>query len=265
MAKPTSREQLKEYALRKLGAPVIEINVDDAQLEDAIDDSLQIFTEYHFDGVERAFFKYEITDTDISNGFIDTNSIGVTQGNDDTLQVEAGSEIVSIYKIFQFDEGGAGTNMFNVNYQIALNDLYGIRAPGNMANYAITKSYLEMLQNMLDPEKAIRFSRVTNRLYVDMDWSEAVSAGDFLMIEAYVALNPDTYTEIYNDILLKKYVTASFKKQWANNLIKYQNISLPGGVQFNADQLLSEANSEMERIEETLQDRYELPPNFWVG
>ena len=98
-----------------------------------------------------------------------------------------------------------------------------------------------------------------------MDWSEAVSAGDFLMIEAYVALNPDTYTEIYNDILLKKYVTAAFKKQWANNLIKYQNISLPGGVQFNADQLLSEANSEMERIEETLQDRYELPPNFWVG
>ena len=127
MAKPTSREQLKEYALRKLGAPVIEINVDDAQLEDAIDDSLQIFAEYHFDGVERAFFKYEITDTDISNGFIDTNSIGVTQGNDDTLQVEAGSEIVSIYKIFQFDEGGAGTNMFSVNYQIALNDLYGIR------------------------------------------------------------------------------------------------------------------------------------------
>ena len=122
-----------------------------------------------------------------------------------------------------------------------------------------------LLADFLDPEKQIRFSRVTNRLYLDMDWAETVAVGDFLVIDAYVALNPDTYTEIYNDILLKKYVTASFKKQWAMNLMKYQNFNLPGGVQFNADQLFSSAENDMSNIEETLQDKYELPPDFFTG
>ena len=122
-----------------------------------------------------------------------------------------------------------------------------------------------MLADFLDPEKQIRFSRVTNRVYLDMNWSETVSAGDFIVLDCYVSLDPDTYTEIYNDILLKKYVVASFKKQWGMNLSKYQNISLPGGVQFNADQLMSSANEEMNQIEATLQDKYELPPDFFTG
>ena len=168
MATPTTREELKQYALRKLGAPVIEINVDDAQLEDALDDSLQIFAEYHFDGVEKVFYKYAVTETDITNGFIDVNNIGST-GPNDSPQVSPGSSIVSVYKVFQFDEGGAGTNMFSVNYQLALSDVYGIRAPGNMSQYAITQGYIQMLQDMLSPEKAVRFSRVTDRIYIDMD------------------------------------------------------------------------------------------------
>ena len=265
MATPTSREELKQYALRKLGAPVIEINVDDAQLEDALDDSLQIFNEYHFDGVQKALFKVEVSESDITNGYLETNNIGITQGPGDSPQVEAGDRIVSVNKVFQFAEGGASTNMFSVNYQLALNDIYGIRTPGSLSQYANTQSYIQMVSDMLDPEKQIEFSRVTNRLYLKMDWSENVSAGDFLMVEAYVSLNPDTYTEIYNDILLKQYVTASFKKQWAMNLLKYQNIRLPGGVEFNADSLLSEANSEMDRIEQTLYDKYELPPDIMMG
>ena len=264
MATPTTREELKQYALRKLGAPVIEINVDDSQLEDALDDSLQIFAEYHFDGVEKVFYKYEVTDTDISNGYIDVGNIGST-GPNDSPQVSPGSSIVSVYKVFQFDEGGAGTNMFSVDYQLALSDVYGIRAPGNMSQYAITQSYIQMLKDMLSPEKSVRFSRVTNRIYLDMDWDDLLNSGDFLLIEAYASLDPATYTEIFNDILLKKYTTAAFKYQWGTNLMKYQGINLPGGVQFNGDQLMSQAKEEMERIEETLQDKYELPANFWVG
>ncbi len=264
MATPTTREELKQYALRKLGAPVIEINVDDAQLEDALDDALQIFAEYHFDGVEKVFYKYEVTDTDITNGFIDVGNIGST-GPNDSPQVSPGSNIVSVYKVFQFDAGGAGTNMFSVDYQLALSDVYGIRAPGNMSQYAITQSYIQMLKDMLSPEKSVRFSRVTNRIYIDMDFGDLLNSGDFLVIEAYASLDPATYTEIFNDILLKKYTTAAFKYQWGTNLMKYQGINLPGGVQFNGDQLMSQAKEEMERIEESLQDKYELPANFWVG
>ena len=212
MATPTSREELKQYALRKLGAPVIEINVDDSQLEDSIDDALQMFNEYHFDGVERVLFKYEVTADDITNGFIDTDSIGLT-GPNDYPQVENGTKLLSVTKVFQFDEGAAGTNMFSIRYQMALQDVYGLRAMGDMTNYYITQSYIQ----------------------------------------------------IYNDILLKRYVTASFRKQWGMNLIKYQGINLPGGVQFDGQALLSQGNEEMEKIEDTLQDKYELPPDFFTG
>ncbi len=264
MSKPSSREELKDYALRKLGAPVIEINVDDAQLEDALDDAIQIFQEYHFDGTERALFKYEITQTDIDNGFIDTDSIGLT-GPNDYPQSANGTKIDTVTKVFQFDDGGAGTNMFSIRYQTALQDLYGLRSAGDMSNYYITQSYISLLSDFLSPEKQIRFSRVTNKLYIDMNWSETVKVGDFILIDAYVIVDPDTYTEAYNDILLKRYVTASFRKQWGMNLIKYQGINLPGNVQFDAQALVSQGNEEMERIEDTLQDKYELPPDFFTG
>ena len=264
MAIPTTREELKQYALRKLGAPVIQINVDDEQLEDSLDDAIQMFNEYHFDGVERALFKHEITAEDIENGYIDTNDINLV-GPNDYDQVADGKSIVSVTKVFQFDQGGAGSNMFSVRYQMALNDTYGLRYGGDMTNYYITQTYIKLLADFLDPEKQVRFSRVTNKLYIDMNWKDLVSVGDFLVIDCYVALNPNDYPEIYNDILLKRYVTASFKKQWASNLNKYQNISLPGGVQFNADTLMSSAMEEMNQIEETMQDKYELPPDFFTG
>ena len=264
MSTPSSREELKQYALRKLGAPVIEINVDDAQLEDGIDDAIQVFNEYHFDGVERALFKVEITETDIANGFIDTSAIGFT-GPNDYPQAADGPSIISVTKVFQFDEGGATSNMFSLRYQMALQDTYGLRYGGDMTNYYITQSYITLVSDLLDPEKQIRFNRVTDRLYLDMNWSETVNAGDFLVVDCYVTLNPDTYTDIYNDIMLKKYVTAAFRKQWGMNLIKYQGINLPGGVQFDGQALISQGNEEMERLENDLQDKYELPPDFFTG
>ena len=247
MAKPTSRATLKEYALRRLGAPVIEINVDDAQLEDRIDDALQFFAEYHFDGVEKTYLKHVVTQDDIDNEYITVDD-----------------SVISVTKLFQFSEGTI--NLFDVRYQMALNDFYGLRNPNqSMVQYDITKRHLSLIQDILSPEKSIRFSRVTNRLKVDMDWSEEVTVGDYLVAEAYAVLDPETFTEIYNDRLLKRYVTELFRRQWGSNLSKFEGIQLPGGVSFNGREIMERAQAEIDKIEENVQLMYELPPDFMVG
>ena len=250
MAKPNSRQQLKDYALRRLGYPVIEINVDDSQIEDRVDDALQFFAEYHFDGVEKMFYKHQVTSSDITNGYIDMNDVD--------------SSIISVTRLFQFSD--STINMFDIRYQMALNDFYGLRSGlSNISYYDSIKRHLALIQQTLDPEKQIRFSRVTNKLYVDMDWSEDIEANDYLMVEAYTILDPETYTEIYNDRLLKQYTTSLIKRQWGANLSKFENIQLPGGVSFNGTQLFEQAQQEIEKIEEEVQLKYELPPNFMVG
>jgi len=247
MAKPTSRATLKEYALRSLGAPVIEINVDDAQLEDRIDDALQFFAEYHFDGVEKTYLKHQVTQDDIDNEYITVSD-----------------SVISVTKLFQFSEGTV--NLFDVRYQMALNDFYGLRNPNqSMVQYDITKRHLSLIQDILSPEKSIRFSRVTNQIKIDMDWSEEVDVGDYLVAEAYAVLDPETYTEIYNDRLLKRYVIELFRRQWGSNLSKFEGIQLPGGVTFNGREIMERAQAEIDKIEENVQLMYELPPDFMVG
>ena len=249
MAKPTSRQTLKDYALRRLGAPVIDINVDDSQMEDALDDALQFFAEYHFDGVEKVYLSHQITSTDQTNRYLDMNAID--------------SNVISVIRMFNLTTNSI--NMFDVSYQLALNDFFGTFSTGTLTNYTITKQHLEMLEDILDPEKNVRFSRVTNKLYGDFDWDNDVDAGDYLVIEAYSVLDPDTYTEIYNDRLLKRYTTALIKRAWGANLSKFEGVQLPGGVQFNGQRILEEAMAEIEKIEEEVQDKYELPPDFMMG
>jgi len=250
MAQPATRQQLKDYALRRLGDPVIEINVDDAQVEDRLDDALQFFAEYHFDGVQKQFYKHQLTSDDMTNEYIDMNQVD--------------SSVISVTRIFE--QGNNSVNMFDVRYQMALNDFYGVRTGmGNLAQYDITKRHLALIQQMLDPEKAVRFSRVTNKLLIDTDWSENFSVGDFVVIEAYSILDPKTYTEIYNDRLLKEYVTSLIKRQWGMNLSKFQNITLPGGLSYNGAELYSQGQEEITKIEEEVQLKYELPPDFMVG
>ena len=247
MAQPTSRATLKEYSLRRLGSPVIEINVDDSQLEDRIDDALQFFAEYHFDGVEKTYLSHLVEEVDITNEYI-------------TLD----DSVISVIKLFQLSEGTV--NLFDVRYQMALNDFYGLRNPNqSMIQYDITKRHLSLIQDILAPEKSIRFSRVTNQLKVDMDWSAEINVGQYLVAEAYVVLDPETYPEIYKDRMLKRYVTALFKKQWASNLSKFEGIQLPGGVTFNGRELFEQAQAEIEKIEDQVQEMYELPPDFMVG
>ena len=251
MAQPASRQQLKDYCLRQLGAPVIDINVDDSQLEDRIDDALQFFAEYHFDGVERAYEKYQPTSTDITNGYVNSDSLD--------------SNIISVVRVFQFSD--QTINMFDVRYQMALNDYFGLNSGSqSMAYYDSTRRYMSLIQQMLSPEKQMRFSRVTNKIHIDMDWDEEITAGsDYLIFEVYKKLDPETYTEIYNDRLLKEYLTALFKKQWGQNLSKFEGVQLPGGVTLNGGQIFSQAQEDIRRIEEEVQDKYELPPHFYVG
>ena len=250
MAQPATRQQLKDYALRRLGDPVIEINVDDAQVEDRVDDALQFFAEYHFDGVEKRYFKHAITQTDIDNEYIDMDQVD--------------SSVISVTRVYNESENTV--NLFDVRYQIALNDFYGIRTGmGNISHYDITKRHLSLIQQILDPEKAVRFSRVTNQLRIDTDWSEQFTVGNYLVIEAYTKLDPNTYTEIYNDRLLKEYITSLIKRQWGMNMSKFQNITLPGGLSYNGAELFSQGQEEITKIEEEIQLKYELPPDFMVG
>jgi len=257
MALPQSRQELKEYCLRKLGAPVIEINVDDSQLEDRIDDALSLYAEYHFDGVEKRYYKYQVTQEDIDRATSDPNGGYISTNGID-------SSIISVIRLFQFSE--SSVNMFDVRYQMALNDFYGIRTGlGSISNYDITKRHLSLLQQMLDPEKMIRFTRVTNKLYIDMNWEEDVTAGEYLVFECYSVIDPETYTEIYKDKFLLKYTTELFRYQWGSNLSKYDGIQLPGGVQFNGRQIMDDARTQLDKLEEEMSLRYELPPDFMVG
>jgi hypothetical protein len=274
MAKPSTREQLKDYCLRRLGYPVVQINVDDSQIEDRVDDALQFFAEYHFDGVERVYLRKQVTQQDIERGYIDLTQPTLA-ATDDGIEIKAapaldpdGNSIISVIRCFQLFDTLGGLGMFDAKYQIALNDLYGLRTNtygDSLIGYNITRSHMQMLQDMLTPEKMIEFSRVTNRIYVETNWSEKMTKGDYLVFEAYKILDPSLYPEIYNDRLLKMYLTALIKQQWGLNLSKFSGMSLPGGVSFNGANMASEAKAEVEKIENEIQAKYELPPQGFIG
>lgn len=267
MAQPNSRSSIIEYAYRQLGAPVVEINVDYEQANDRLDDALQFFAERHFDGVERAFFSYQLTETDVTNKYINTDSFGPivgASGGDPN-----GYDILSIIRVFPF--GSLNTNeLFDIRYQLALNDVYGINTnlgfinSSPIANYDLTKRYVRMIEMMFDPERTIRFNKVTNKLYIETDWT-AMRAGTFIAVEAYVNLDPDTYPEIYNDRMLKKYFTALVKKQWGANLSKFDGVSLPGGINLRGGQIFAEAVQEIAMLEDQIVSSYELPPDMMTG
>jgi hypothetical protein len=278
MARPSSRQQLIEYCLRSLGFPVIEINVDEQQLDDRVDEALQFFSEYHFDGVEKVYLKYQVQQQDIENGYISMTAnntfisgTGASGQNESSMaftetglsgNVNIEDLITSVIQVFHFSMGTI--NMFDVRYQYALNDLYTFGTI-ELIHYTITQQYLALLRQMLAPEKAIRFTRRNNKLYIDMKWQRDVKVGDYLVIEAYRVLDPRVYPEIYNDMLLKKYTTALIKRQWGANLSKFNGIQMLGGVTFNGLQLYNDAIREIQEIESTVQSKWELPPDFIVG
>ena len=279
MAQPSTRGELIDYCKRKLGAPVLEINVADEQVEDLIDDAVQFFQERHFDGVYQSYRKYAITQEDIDRGQAMTTGVGLTTttaeatiaGTATTFSYEENSnylqvppEVIGVTKIFHFDGSNTITNnMFSVKYQLFLNDIYYWGAT-ELLSYAMVKTYLEDINFLLTTEKQIRFNKRQDRLYLDIDWG-SVSVGDYLVIDCFTLLDPSSYTRVWNDSFLKPYATALIKRQWGQNMSKFQGVKLPGGIELNGIEMYEQAEKELERIRENMSNTYELPPLDMIG
>ena len=282
MAQPSSRQELIDYCKRKLGAPVLEINVADEQIDDLVDDAVQFFQERHFDGVAQAYLKYQITQEDIDRGRAPAGnnpSAGIAQtsatanivGTATTFTYKENSNflqippsIIGIQKIYHFDGTNTTTNnMFSVKYQLFLNDIY-YWGSTEILTYAMLKTYLEDIDFLLTTQKQIRFNQRMDRLYLDIDW-ESVAVGDYLIIDCYRALDPNDFSRVWNDSFLKPYLTALIKRQWGQNLIKFQGVKLPGGVELNGRQMYDDAQKELDVIMEKMSNTYELQPLDMIG
>jgi len=317
----STRQQLQDYCLRRLGFPVVEINVDEDQVSDRIDDALQYFQEYHFDGVERTYVKHELTGSTLklnlsvaSNFNVGEKITGATSGTSAVVKGRDGNNIVvetstgdwtsaetitgaesgfsaalatsnfytkgdiengyipicngiiGINRVFNF--GGTTSldteDIFNIDYQFRLNDLYNLLG-ADMIYYSMVKQNLQSLEQILLSSRQIRWNRKTNRLYIDTDWETTFQIGNYVVAEAYAILDPETYTEVYDDMFLKKYATALIKRQWGENMKKFGGIQLPGGVTLNGKEIYDESIEEIRSIEQEMQLKYELPPSFMVG
>ena len=333
---PASTTELKEYCLRKLGKPVIDVNLADEQMDDLIEESVHVFQEYHFDGTEVYYAKEQVaastltfasastgtfavnetitggtsgvtatvqtvTSTTVlkfnehtnSDGLREANtsvtftagetvtgknstgtgvvasSGGVVLGNVDLKALTVDDSIIGIRDVLPIKaEKLASDDMFSVEYQFHLNELpYLLKGGGTLSNYVSSRQYISMLDDIFSKSdtRQLRFNRLTDKVYIDMDWDSSVDIGDWLVLQCYKKIDGGTYTELYNDIFLKKYTTALFKKQWGQNLMKYDGMQLPGGVTLNGRQIYDDGNTEIEKLDEEMQVRYQLPDNFYVG
>jgi hypothetical protein len=276
MAKPASRQQLIDYCLRRLGAPVLEINVDDDQIDDLVDDALQYFQERHFDGVERMYLKYKITQADLDRGRgRNTDGVGIvtttatsTTGNvfnfyETSNYIQVPDSVIGIEKIFKFDTSSISGGMFSIKYQLFLNDLYYFNSV-ELLQYAMVKSYLEDIDFLLTTDKQLRFNKRQDRLYLDLDWASQ-KADQYIVIDCYRILDPNTFTNVYNDSFIKKYLTSLIKRQWGQNLIKFRGVKLPGGIELNGREIYEDAEKELEDIKQRMSLEYELPPYDFIG
>ena len=246
MAIPSSRADFKEYCLRKLGKPVIEINVDDDQVDDRVDEALLYFADYHFDGTEKMFYKYQVQQTDIDNKYI-------------TLP----DNIIGAVNIFPIGQGLNTNNLFNIRYQIALNDLYTLTSV-SMVPYYMALTHVQFLEQMLVGQQPFRYNRHVNRFYLDTDWS-LFNIHDYIIIEVYQVVDPDTFTKTWGDRWLARYATALIKQQWGSNIKKYQGMQLPGGLTFNGQQIYNESTEERKELESEMITSYSLPITDMIG
>jgi len=280
MSKPAGRQELIDYCLRRLGAPVLEINLDDDQIDDLVDDALQYFQERHFDGVERMYLKYKITENDLNRGrAVPTTGVGIvtTTGSanisgigtttfnfyENSNFIQVPDSIIGVEKVFKFDTSSISAGMFSIKYQLFLNDLYYFNSV-ELLQYAMVKTYLEDIDFLLSTDKQIRFNKRQNRLYLDIDWGTKAK-DTFIVIDCYRILNPEDFTKVYNDSFLKRYLTALMKRQWGQNLIKFRGVKLPGGIELNGREIYEDAEKELENIRQRMSMDYELPPYDFIG
>ena len=282
MAQPSSRQTLIDYCKRQLGAPVLEINVADEQIDDLVDDALQYWNERHYNGAAQVYLKYKITQEDKDRGrapagesstagvattTASTSIVGTATTfsyteNSNYLQVPP--DVIGIQKIFKFDgTNTAVSNMFSIKYQMFLNDVY-YWGSSELLTYAMTKTYLEDIDFLLSTDKQIRFNQRMDRLYLDIDWG-GTSVGDYIIIDCTRLVDPNDFSKVWNDSFLKKYLTMLIKKQWGQNLIKFQGVKLPGGVELNGRQIYDDAVKEIDDLMEIMSNTYELPPLDMIG
>lgn len=248
MSSINSREALIDYCLRRLGYPVIEINVSEEQVEDRITDAFQFYTDYHYDAVETLYWKHEVTQEDVDNRY---------------LTVDDG--IIGITRLFSLSSTWTKSYMWDIRYQLRLHELWDFTSV-NMLNYTMTMQHLRSLELLFTGEVPIRFQRHTNKVYLDLAWGTSeLPVGSVIVLEGYKMINPEIYTDVYNDRWLKQYSTALIKRQWGENLKKFAGITLPGGVSLNGDKIFQEATIEIEKLESEMQSRYEIPPAFMMG
>ena len=325
MAKPNSRTTFIDYCLRSLGAPVLEINVDDDQLDDRVDEALQFYQTYHDDAIEKFFLKHKVTNSQLIfqavatgnftvgetitggtsgakaviksipssstlryNVLSDSNipfqasetvtgdssgatgvissSGGIVKGDMENGYIPINDLITDVVRLLPIRDSVTSSDMFDIRYQLHLNDIYSLGFMGTLSEYVMSQQFLSMLDLVIDSdEKHVDFNRHKNRLEVFMDWNEEVDVDDYLVVECFRIIDPDTYTDVYNDYYLKKYATALIKKQWGTNLIKFEGMQMPGGVTFNGRQLFDDANEELIKLEEEARLNWEKPVDFMTG
>lgn len=276
MAQPSSRAELKEYCLKQLGKPVLEINVDDDQIDNLIDDAIQYYHERHYDGIDRVFLKHKLTPATKSTisesapvGSATTSATVVGAGLTSLTYVEGVNylplpdSIIGVNSILKLNSSTVSDGLFNIKYQLFLNDVYYYGAL-DLLNYAMVKRYLEDLDYLLNPQAQIRFNKKNHKLYLDIDWSE-VGENEYVIIDCYRIVDPSDAPKLYNDFWLKKYLTALIKKQWGQNMIKFNGVQLPGGIQLNGRQIYDDGVAEIEKLEQQLKNEYELPPMDLIG
>ena len=280
-----SRQDLIDYGKRQLGAPVLEINVAEEQIEDALDDTITLYQDRHYDGVEKMYLKHKITKdftdtiqatsapgretslgiTTTTGSSVNITGIGATTFDFEETQnfIQIPDAVIGIEKVWKVDSRAIASNMFNITYQLFLNEIYYFSSM-ELLSYTQTKRYLEDIDFILHPDKQIRFNRRQNRLYIDSDYS-SMKEDDYLIIECYRVLDPDTYTKVYNDRWVKRYFTAKLKKQWGMNLIKYAGVKLPGGTELNGRAIYDDGVAEIADLEGKMSTEYELPPLDFIG
>jgi len=242
-----NRQQFKEYILRRLGAPVIDINVDDEQVNDRIDDALLKFRDYHFDGMQHVYLPYQLNQTDINNQYI-------------TLP----EDFVGVTRVFDINDSYSAMNLFNIRYQLHLNELFNISSV-SVTPYVVAMRHIEFLEEVFVGKKPIRYNRNTDKLYIDMAWKDDVMPNQFIIIEGYREVNPEENPDVWNDPWLRKYTTALVKLQWGENLKKFEGMNLPGGITFNGQKIWEEANEEINKLDDEVISGYSLPVTDMIG
>jgi hypothetical protein len=254
----SNRQTFKEYCLRRLGFPTIEINIDDDQVEDRIDDALQYWQDYHFDALQKVYYIHTINSTDVSNKYINLDPSVTLDAQNNSVN------IVGVTRVFPISDSINTNNMFDLRYQLRLNELYDFTS-ASYINYTLTMQHLRSLEIMFTGEVPIRFQRHMHKLFCDWGWGSAVNAGTVMIAECYAMINPADYESVWNDRWLKEYATALIKKNWGTNLKKFAGVQLPGGVVLNGQAIFDEAMEEIKTLEEEMQSKYELPVEFYLN